>query len=117
VLALSAVAAVLGAFFYSLPMVLLLAGIAGLAPALAKLSLDALIQRDTQERVRTSAFARSETFLQLAWVLGGAIALALPSIGVLGLSVLATGLCLAALFTGKALSDLRWDQPQVEAPA
>ncbi|HEV3174106.1 MAG TPA: hypothetical protein VGZ32_27405, partial [Actinocrinis sp.] len=44
-LALSAVTAVIAAFFYGLPMVMVLAGIAGAAPALAKLSLDALIQR------------------------------------------------------------------------
>lgn len=109
VLALSAVTAVLAAFFYGLPMVLVLAGVAGIAPALAKLSLDALIQRDTTERVRTSAFARSETFLQLAWVVGGGIGLVLPSIGVLGLSVLAAGLCVASLLTVKTLYDRRWD--------
>ncbi|NED80817.1 MFS transporter, partial [Streptomyces sp. SID11233] len=59
------------------------------AQALAKLSLDALIQREVPEQVRTSAFARSETMLQMAWVLGGAIGIALPLNGVLGLSVAA----------------------------
>ncbi|GGX88942.1 hypothetical protein GCM10010510_37660 [Streptomyces anandii JCM 4720] len=39
------------------------------------------------EQVRTSAFARSETLLQVAWVLGGAIGIVLPLNGVLGLSV------------------------------
>ncbi|CAM5324175.1 hypothetical protein SALBM217S_01389 [Streptomyces griseoloalbus] len=48
-----------------------LAAVAGFAHALAKLSLDALIQRDVPELVRTSAFARSETLLQMSWVLGG----------------------------------------------
>lgn len=43
----------------------------GICQSLGKLSLDALIQRDVPERVRTSMFARSETLLQLAWVLGG----------------------------------------------
>ncbi len=47
--------------------------------ALSKIALDALIQRDVDEAVRSSAFARSETFLQLAWVLGAAIGVALPS--------------------------------------
>jgi MFS family permease len=107
VLALIAVVAVLAAFFYSLPMVLALAMLTGLAPALAKLSLDALIQRDVLERVRASAFARTETWLQLAWVIGGGIGLLLPSNGVLGVSVLATMLCVMALLTGKALVDLR----------
>jgi hypothetical protein len=107
-LALSAVVAVLTAFFYGLPMVLFLAGVCGLAPALSKLSLDALLQRDTLERVRTSAFAKSETLLQFAWVLGGGLALILPSLGELGVSLIAVGLSVMTLFTGKALSDLRW---------
>jgi hypothetical protein len=49
------------------------------ANALAKIGLDALIQRDVVETLRSSAFARSETFLQLAWVLGAAIGVLLPS--------------------------------------
>jgi len=107
-LSLSAMTAILAAFFYGLPMVLLLAAMAGFAPSLAKLSLDALIQRDTLERVRTSAFAKSETFLQFAWVFGGAIGLILPSNGVLGISLLAGALSIGALLIGKLLSDLKW---------
>ncbi|HEV2639746.1 MAG TPA: MFS transporter [Actinocrinis sp.] len=107
-ISLSAITAILTAFFYGLPMVLVLSGMAGLAPSLAKLSLDALIQRDTLERVRTSAFAKSETYLQFAWVLGGGLALVLPSDGVLGVSLLAVGLCAMALYVGKLLSDLKW---------
>jgi hypothetical protein len=110
-LALISVVAIITAFFYGLPMVLVLAAVTGLAPALSKLSLDALLQRDTLERVRTSAFARSETLLQFAWVLGGAIGLALPSHGVLGVSIGALGLSIMALLTMKALYDLRWHQP------
>ncbi|WP_232789778.1 MFS transporter [Streptomyces jeddahensis] len=72
----------LGAFI-----VACLGAFAGFAQALAKLSLDALIQRDVPELVRTSAFARSETLLQMSWVVGGAIGIALPLNGVLGLSV------------------------------
>jgi hypothetical protein len=47
--------------------------------ALSKIALDALIQRDVVESLRSSAFARSETFLQLAWVVGAAIGVVLPS--------------------------------------
>ena len=47
--------------------------------ALGKLSLDAVIQRDVDETLRSSAFARSETLLQLSWVVGAAVALLLPS--------------------------------------
>jgi Major Facilitator Superfamily len=53
--------------------------IASIANALSKIALDALIQRDVVETLRSSAFARSETFLQLAWVVGAAIGVALPS--------------------------------------
>ncbi|TAM93391.1 MAG: MFS transporter, partial [Jatrophihabitans sp.] len=53
--------------------------IAMVANALSKIALDALIQRDVPETLRSSAFARSETFLQLSWVLGAAIGVVLPS--------------------------------------
>ncbi|WP_197318785.1 MFS transporter [Saccharomonospora sp. NB11] len=48
------------------------------ASALAKNSLDAVIQQDMPEESRASAFGRSETVLQLAWVFGGAVGLLLP---------------------------------------
>ena len=52
----------------------------GICQSLGKLSLDAMIQRDVPERVRTSMFARSETLLQLGWVTGGLIGIGLFSI-------------------------------------
>ena len=56
---------------------LLVAAIATLitsgASAIAKASLDASLQDDLPERSRASAFGRSESLLQLAWVAGGAI--------------------------------------------
>jgi len=61
------------------------------ASALAKISLDAVIQRDLPEESRASAFGRSETVLQLAWVFGGAVGLLLPPsywIGFLVVSIL-----------------------------
>jgi MFS family permease len=61
------------------------------ASALAKNSLDAVIQQDMPEESRASAFGRSETVLQLAWVFGGAVGLLLPPtywIGFLVVSVL-----------------------------
>ncbi len=80
-------AAITAAVLFSPVVVAALAAVAGFAQALAKLSLDALIQRDVPEPVRTSAFARSETLLQMSWVLGGAIGIALPLNGTLGLAV------------------------------
>ena len=48
------------------------------ASALAKVCLDAVIQRDLPEESRASAFGRSETVVQLAWVLGGVFGVLLP---------------------------------------
>jgi predicted MFS family arabinose efflux permease len=53
--------------------------VASIANALSKIALDALIQRDVVETLRSTAFGKSETFLQLAWVLGAAIGVVLPS--------------------------------------
>lgn len=90
--------AITAAVFFSAFFVAVLAAFAGFAQALAKLSLDALIQRDVPELVRTSAFARSETLLQVSWVLGGAIGIALPLNGTLGLAV-AAGIIAAGWLT------------------
>jgi hypothetical protein len=60
------VAVLVAALFYGLLPLALLGLTAGLAQSLAKLSLDSTIQRDVPERVQASAFARSDTTLQLA---------------------------------------------------
>jgi MFS family permease len=75
------------AVLYGTITVVAVAATAGIVQALGKLSLDATIQRDVPEEVRTSAFARSETLMQMSWVVGGGIGIALPLIGVLGMSV------------------------------
>jgi MFS family permease len=80
---------------YALPTVLLLALTAGLAQSFGKLSLDSLIQREVPDSRRASTFAKSETLLQLSWVIGGFIGIALPLIPRLGIGV-AAALMLAA---------------------
>ena len=87
VLCLASGVAALAAVFYGSVVVAVLAATAGLCQALAKLSQDALIQRDVPEDFRTSAFARSETLMQMSWVVGGAIGISLPLLGPLGLGV------------------------------
>jgi len=82
------------AVFYGLPTAVLLGLTAGLTQSLGKLSLDALIQREVPERIRTSTFARSETLLQLSWVVGGFIGIVMPLNPHLGLGV-AGGLLVA----------------------
>ncbi|MEU0299012.1 MFS transporter [Streptomyces sp. NPDC006175] len=103
VLGLALGTAVLAAAFFSTVMVAALAAVAGFTQALSKLSLDAMIQRDVPEEVRTSAFARSETLLQMSWVAGGAIGIALPLNGVLGMSVAAGLLALGAAASVRGL--------------
>ena len=116
-IAFSAIVSVMTAFYYHLPMVLLCCGLAGLLPSLAKLSLDAMIQRDTLEAVRTSAFAKSETLMQLCWVLGAGLGLIMPSSHpVLALSTCAVWLSVVTLLTGKSLTDYRAAQNASPAP-
>lgn len=62
----------------------------GLSSSLAKNNLDSVIQDDMPEASRASAFSRSETLLQLAWVFGGAIGVLLPAEYWLGFLVIAT---------------------------
>jgi MFS family permease len=68
---------VAAAAFFRWPVAALLGLSVGLCQSLGKLSLDALIQRDIGEEKRTSMFARSETLLQLSWVIGGLIGIGL----------------------------------------
>ncbi|ANH36940.1 Major Facilitator Superfamily protein [Nocardioides dokdonensis FR1436] len=78
VLVLDAVAALVATLFYGVLPLVLLGLSAGLAQSLAKFCLDATIQSDVPTQVQASAFARSDTTLQLAWVVGGFVGIALP---------------------------------------
>ncbi len=86
---------VLAAIFYGFGMAVVVAGVAAVTNAIGKVSLDAIIQREVPENLRASAFARSETMLQLAWVAGGGLAIALPTTGWIGFTVAAAILVLA----------------------
>jgi len=86
-LAADAVLVLVAALFYGLLPLIALGLCAGLAQSLSKLSLDSTIQRDVHERVQTSAFARSDTMLQLAWVVGGFVGIAMPLMPRLGLGI------------------------------
>lgn len=67
------VAALVTAVTGSLVVLAVAALITSAASAIAKASLDALLQDDLPEQSRASAFGRSESALQLCWVLGGAL--------------------------------------------
>ena len=83
-----------GTLFYGLLALAGLGLVAGLAQALAKVSLDSTIQSGVPVHVQASAFARSDTTLQLAWVVGGFVGIALPQVPRVGLGV-AFGVLLA----------------------
>lgn len=95
----AAAVTVLAAVAYSFSMAALVAFASAVANALGKAALDAIIQREVPDAQRASAFARSETVLQLAWVAGGVLAIALPATGWLGFTVAAALLVLAVALT------------------
>lgn len=74
-LGISTVACVGGAAAYAVVTAVLVALLVTMAAALGKLSLDAIIQREMAPAARASAFARTETACQIAWVLGAAFGL------------------------------------------
>ena len=92
------VATLVAAVFYGVASLALLALVAGLGQSLAKVSLDATIQRDVPGRIQASAFARSDTTLQLAWVIGGFVGIAMPLYPHLGLGVATAVLGVWAFF-------------------
>ena len=61
------------------------------------------------DSLRASAFARSETLLQLAWVAGGALGIALPPTGSLGFTVAAA---LLVLVVGLVLWGMHRGRPR-----
>jgi hypothetical protein len=69
VIAAALAAAVTGSWLVAAGATLITSG----SSAIAKASLDASLQDDLPEQSRASAFGRSESTLQLAWVLGGAL--------------------------------------------
>jgi len=93
---LALLSSIAAAVFFSYYAALGFAAVATLASVTAKLSLDAVIQRDVVEQVRASAFGRSETAVQLAWVVGGALGL-IPFTGRLGFILASVAMTLAVL--------------------
>jgi hypothetical protein len=83
---------------------LVVAFVGALGQSLGKLSLDAIVQREIGEEVRSSTFAVSETIHQLVWVLGGLVGLGMSIVasnGHIALAIVAAAL--AATLTGLVL--------------
>ena len=79
------------------------AGLTGLSYALSKFALDAVLQGAVPPVSTSGAFARSETGLQLAWALGGGLALLLPTAATVGFAV-AAGVPLLGVVAGARAS-------------
>ncbi|WP_425464658.1 MFS transporter [Nocardia yunnanensis] len=73
--------------------------VAACASALAKVSLDASIQDDLPPESIASGFGRSETVLQLAWVIGGAMGVLLPPTWWIGFTAVASVMALGLIQT------------------
>ena len=82
--------------FFGLSSIVLVAVGAGIAQTIGKLALDSTIQQHVAEEVRTAAFARSETILQMSFVAGGALGL-LPIAGQVGFLAAGSALALVLL--------------------
>jgi len=87
------------AYRYSVVTALTAAAAASVGGALAKIALDSTLQAGFRDEVRGQAFARSETALQLAWVAGGGVGLALPVKGSYGLGIAGVSLLAATAWT------------------
>jgi hypothetical protein len=116
VLLADAVVAVTVAVLYGLPILIALGLVAGLCSSLGKLSLDAMIQRDVPDTVRTSVFARSETVLQLAWVIGGGCGIVMPLIPRLGFGFLAAVLIGLVFVVVRAKPSTPQQAPRMAGP-
>jgi hypothetical protein len=120
----AAVICLFTAILFTIPFAVIGMFVSSSTNSLAKIALDAVIQRDVAESQRSSAFARSETFLQLAWVLGAAIAVLLPSEnGSLGFWIAGAvvgGATVLILLRNRAMkraaTTTRWDAPPGVAP-
>ncbi|TYB46924.1 MFS transporter [Actinomadura chibensis] len=97
--AVTAVAAASAAFF-GLWAALAVATAAGLGQVLGKLSMDAVVQREIGEEMRSSTFAVSETLHQLAWVVGGLLGL--------GMSIVADGQLALAVVSAALAASFAW---------
>jgi hypothetical protein len=82
---------------FSVPLAALLVFVFGVASGASKLALDALVQRDIHPAARGWVFARYETALQLSWVLGALLPVAVALPAELGIGLVGAGSALLAL--------------------
>ncbi|WP_436701654.1 MFS transporter [Nocardioides sp. BYT-33-1] len=114
------VALVVATLFFSLVPLIALGLTVGLMQYLAKVSLDSTIQSGVPVRAHASAFAKGDTTLQLAWVVGGflGVVLSYPAVNGIGLgfaAVLLTAWAVFVLRSSPARRERNQATPPVEA--
>jgi MFS family permease len=115
-LSFTTVVTVAAAAFFGLWAALGVAFVGAFGQSLGKLSLDAVVQQEIGEEIRSSTFAVSETLHQLAWVIGG--------LAGLGMSMFAHGrvaLAVAAVVLGLSVAwlfprEVRHRRPRMSRP-
>jgi MFS family permease len=86
------------------------------ASSCGRLAFDSLVQRDGADAARGRAFARFETRFQLLWVIGGVMAVVLPSNGQWGIFLVAIVLLFAGLsYVGAVRRPAANDEPATRA--
>lgn len=111
-------ALVVATLFYSLLPLMALGLTVGLMQYLAKVSLDSTIQTDAPVRAHASAFAKGDTTLQIAWVIGGflGVVLSYPAVNDLGLGFAAALLGVWAALVLRSAPQ-RGRRPRAAAPS
>lgn len=96
-LAVTSVTTIATAVYFGLWTAVAISLVTAFAQELGKLALDAIVQREIGEEVRSSTFGVVEAMLQLAWVFGGLVGLvlSLTESSAAGLITLAVGLTAA----------------------
>ncbi|MBB4917615.1 MFS transporter [Streptosporangium saharense] len=128
-LTLALVTTIASAVFFTLWTAVAVALVAAFAQGLGKLALDAIVQREIGEEVRSSTFGVVEAFLQVSWVTGGLVGLLLSLFtdGTAGLSVMAVVLAGSLVWLlvrrrrrvdarDARVEEARASQPQAEQP-
>lgn len=99
-LAAATVTAAVCAAFFGLIAALVVAFVGALGQSLGKLGLDAIVQREVGEEIRSSTFAVTETVHQLVWVIGGLTGLGMSIVaanGHIALAMVAGALALSVV--------------------
>jgi hypothetical protein len=106
-LAIEAAAAFIAGQFFGLAAAAALAGAAGLAWGTGKFAFDGLLQAVVDPTRRGSAFTRSETLFQLAWVVGAIIPVGISIDAEIGLAIAGVAALTAqTLFVSGLLVDI-----------